>query len=802
MPLPTPPPAWLAPAPASPQAAPNSPEFARLWAELRAIPKAAAWGPGPGTAPGALPSSAPGSRWRIAGLALPPGLAQRPWHWRPLLKELGRQARRPVKLLPPEAKAKRGELVLRLLPGGPAGAGGYALELQAEGQGAALRLQAHDPLGWGYACHRAMAWTGWRAIHHRRPVGPRPSNDGTTTWPALGAREAWSPDKAFRVRAFAPHLYHPCALSLAVHRPGAESLAEVESYLDWLVAGRQNTAVFLLLELDAPNRYWPQPYLNRPHEAWLRPHWQAIASACHRRGLRALANVALANYVSRNAHAIPPGQAIAQNYLLAGARAWFGPGLAEAALASARATTRPALTSAIDRWLAAGWDGLVWNLGTSEFSPTDGPLTLAWLEDASAHMAAHWPGKSLAANSHVPLRPWSQELGESYYNLLRFAPTSVGSWSHTVQAYGLTDPAPVYGGQDFAHKLRLLAAASPAREDLYYPETSYWVSNDASVPLFLPVYALNRAHDAVVLRRLPHLDGWATFTTAWEGGYWLNDWLSAELSARPRAGLAAHLEALLRPWAQAALPAQLLLKAWMELEQGELIEGGLIRDLQGFDALSEFGAAARHTPLLRHLLEGTNNIPERTRLAALLQAPPQERLAWAKGPWQRLKAFASASEALTRAWWGLAPSVPLEWQEVHAELGWAMRLTHLRAQQIAALQEAVLAEAEGRHASTPAQGLAAMAQRQAAWERAQACTKQAWRAVRQAERFYRDPPEVAYGRAQGPTMWNDRLMTPVHEGRYWRHSLDEVAQLLALPPSQAWPEDRSGRPPDKPLNYP
>jgi len=73
---------------------------------------------------------------------------------------------------------------------------------------------------------------------------------------------------------------------------------------------------------------------------------------------------------------------------------------------------------------------------------------------------------------------------------------------------------------------------------MYYPETSYWVNYDNQVPLFLPVYALNRLRDLrlIAARELAEnvtIDGQYIFDSGWEWGYWLQDVVSARGAFNP-----------------------------------------------------------------------------------------------------------------------------------------------------------------------------------------------------------------------------------------------------------------------------
>lgn len=64
------------------------------------------------------------------------------------------------------------------------------------------------------------------------------------------------------------------------------------------------------------------------------------------------------------------------------------------------------------------------------------------------------------------------------------------------------------------------------RTVVYHPETAYWINFDISVPLFLPIYALNRVSDLRYIHQgetvlKASIDGQMNFDSGWEWGYWL-----------------------------------------------------------------------------------------------------------------------------------------------------------------------------------------------------------------------------------------------------------------------------------------
>jgi len=73
---------------------------------------------------------------------------------------------------------------------------------------------------------------------------------------------------------------------------------------------------------------------------------------------------------------------------------------------------------------------------------------------------------------------------------------------------------------------------------MYYPETAYWVNYDNQVPLFLPIYALNRLRDLRMIaereeRENVRINGQYIFDSGWEWGYWFQGVVAARAVWNP-----------------------------------------------------------------------------------------------------------------------------------------------------------------------------------------------------------------------------------------------------------------------------
>lgn len=203
----------------------------------------------------------------------------------------------------------------------------------------------------------------------------------------------------------------------------------------------------------------------------------------------------------------------------------------------------------IDWLMGAGFDFLATELGTSEFTHPGAGRMLGWMNEMARHLDERHGQKRAYVKVHVSsgqlvdgmTDPVSK--GPLNVNFLPYyADPRIGVMPHTVELYGLDDPAPVYGNEDFSSIARYMALETPRREVIWYPETAYWCSFDIDVPLFLPVYGERRLRDLRIIARREeaegmapseHIAGQVFFSSGWEWGYWLNDVVAARASWNP-----------------------------------------------------------------------------------------------------------------------------------------------------------------------------------------------------------------------------------------------------------------------------
>lgn len=395
-----------------------------------------------------------------------------------------------------------------------------------------------DATGAQYAVYEWLHQIGVRYVHPEQTFVPR-----LKRIPAALTEGA----PAYELRGFHLHTQHPLELLEAVHEDDAAEVERAYRYVDWLVANRQNVLQWILLD-SIPE-----------------PEWKAqaarITAYAHSRGVRVFAQTSFTSE-QQNAHRlVDPGDEI---------------------------DDLQQIREGIDSILEAGFDAVVFSLGSSEFSETDPDETIAWMNEAAAHALAEHDVPVYMVN-HVPAGLFVPEYGVNFFDLPAFADPEVGTFVHTTMFYGLRGPAPVYGNVDFSRQRDFLEDEVGERPIVYFPESAWWLTFDNAMPLFLPIYVERRIDDLNYLATVPGVEGHVTFSSGWEWGYWLTDLAIARGSWEPERTFEPALEELLAPFGDGAVSRVTALA----LEQRDaLLEDALTPFLTGEDVPTEIGYAA------------------------------------------------------------------------------------------------------------------------------------------------------------------------------------------------------------------
>lgn len=616
-------------------------------------------------------------------------------------------------------------------------------------------LRASSLRGWHYGVYAALTQLGYAFWHPFEPVTP-------PVLPPLQAHtEHFAP--ALKQRGFSHHTMHPLELSHVLNGwgpAGPEDLAgweallpEYEAWLEWLVAQRQNKLEWVLLE---------------------KASWADFSRSPERqRRLRELVRRAQAFGLQIGIDA--PLALEQQN----GWRLIRQPGSA--------AEDQAQLLKSLD-WLAAcGFDFITTEMGLSEFHHGGAARMLDWLNTAAEHLDTRH-GLPFMTKVHISSGQQTPdfrdpETGEPLnINFLPYyADPRVGTMPHTVQIYSLDDPAPTYGWQNFSEMLRFMRFSQrdqPARQMVWYPETSYWINYDINLPLFLPVYAQRRQHDLQLIQAQGvALDGQIVFSSGFEWGYWLNDLLSArgtwQSPAEPgnRDDLAEMLHQTLAPFGPARPALHQLLQDSMQIQHQRLILGELngqrpepverqnaMAYLAGQDTWSDLAALIR-----RFGLPGFQTQPERDSFAQLRSDPLiAERFRQHTLP--LLVATERDFAALSRRGAALEDQIPLHVKTYWAEIRDGLAINAARARFVRSLAEASLQQ----QVRQQAQARRWLDQAAVALSEAQNIT------ARRSQAYRADLTRLAE-RNPNPTAYSYGYLWQAHSLFFWQRDWQQVA---------------------------
>jgi hypothetical protein len=202
------------------------------------------------------------------------------------------------------------------------------------------------------------------------------------------------------------------------------------------------------------------------------------------------------------------------------------------------------IAEAIDRQMApvsgmpeVGSFGFIFN--PSEFTTAGEEITVDRLSFVTNYVQQRWPKVEIRTVNHGTASPQGPIYGVRFFDLPQFAPSKLAVEVHPLMFYDLDRPAPVYGNQDFTFFRDWIFDQQAKRRIYYYPESSWWLTFDLPVPLFLaPVSLEARDHDLQLLS--PYVEGdnnaahgvvgHKSFTSGQEWGYWLIDYCTAQMT--------------------------------------------------------------------------------------------------------------------------------------------------------------------------------------------------------------------------------------------------------------------------------
>lgn len=354
----------------------------------------------------------------------------------------------------------------------------YRWQSEKRGSIITLRLNTVSPEGVAAGLYGLLQEKlGFRFYHPREQIIP-----SLNKWP-LPERFSFAGTPRFEKRGFHLHTQHPIELTEQLHNPlHPNAFEDVKSYIDWLARNGQNTFQFFLLR-EVDRNTWPD-------------HARRIVDYAHRRGIRCGIEISLSMIQQQAFQAIT----LLRPY--------------------------PSYQNQVDHTLAwlfqAPWDYVSLDVTLGEHLPFLDKL----LPDVQMHIEQQVEkryGARLMYATHVIC-------SKNGTKVRRPKLPNSGIMIHTVMCYSASEAkAPVYGNQNQRFMLDAAIDESKRRETWYWPESSYWVGFDSSVPLLLFPYLDARWSDIKTMAGLG-VSGHLTFSSGWEWGYWLVDWSIARWS--------------------------------------------------------------------------------------------------------------------------------------------------------------------------------------------------------------------------------------------------------------------------------
>jgi hypothetical protein len=442
------------------------------------------------------------------------------------------------------------------------------------------------------------------------------------------------------------------------------------------------------------------------------------------------------------------------------------------------------LAEAIDE-LMAPVDGLPevsafgFQFNPSEFTVADEQLTVNRLTFVTNYLAAHWPRVEVRTINHGTGQLNGSLFGVRFFDLSQLAPPSLSVQVHPLMFYDLERAAPVYGNQSFSYLRDWIVTQQAVRRIHYYPESSWWLTFDLPVPLFLaPVTLEARDHDLRLLR--PYVAASAAsptgvvghhlFSSGQEWGYWLIDYCTVRMTWDLDLGWLGCLEHVTQAFAEGP-QLRALLEQVGRAQVAPLRDPATLAMLVGSDDQTE---AAALTGIIVHPLPPSP-------LAVLgwddgqVAALQTHSLAPLPGMAQQYQQWADRAAALLPA----QTDQQAPWVQ---EIVDGLRVTGLRAAHALEIYNGAVA----LRTAIRANDFAAVDAASMRVTSARAITKEAQTIIRSREMAYRYPAELVTagdelgtpGALRNQTVYPYRYLSRTHRLFYWTRPDSQLAAMF------------------------
>lgn len=635
-----------------------------------------------------------------------------------------------------QADASRVVMVTILAqPDAAIGEQGYKLKQRDFGQGrAGVEVQAATPVGAMYGLYDLAGRLGARYYHPERTFYP---TNAALELPTIATEEVQSP--RFTTRGFHEHTQHPIIMSDALMVTGNDALRGYASnYLKWLARNRQNASSFHLLKT-----------VNL--EAW-RPYISDIVAQGQGYGVKMGVTLSFADQQQNN-------------FRLIGEESQTG---------SMDVPTQ--IRGGLDNLLAAGFDFVTMQIGTSEFTKPTDEEALGWIDTAYKHLQAEHEGVELLTWIHPPCDLEADGEGLFFHLPLQSDP-GVGALVHTTMFYTVEHPAPVYGCEDFRHQQEFMREADGKRRQVFYPETAWWLGFDNNMPLTLPVTGWSRAYDIQQVLSNHDVEGHITFTTGREWLYWQYDHYLTQVTWDASIGWDDYLRWIGPMYGEGGEAVASALSTWTEAQVEDFYEldpliyfylaGELVQDEVGEQA----GVLARR-PKLSY-----------DRVLAMDDAAFE---AWTRDDLDRLRAMSARYQPALDQLEAAAPAqINDRWQELlAAHRLYVMRIAHAVAlyEGVSALRPWIVERRAAIAQSREPDEAIREAAREAVTEKlmaARAISAQALEAIQATEATYRYPLEwLAKPKPNSLTSYKIGYLEETSRAYFWTRRDDQLGRLI------------------------
>lgn len=648
---------------------------------------------------------------------------------------------------------------------------GFANRLADDDDGATVVLLAGPSrLARQYAVYEALRRLGARFYHPEEeflpllPAAQLRERAKTATVIARGADD-YVPD--FRFRGFTFHGAHPLE-SLESFSDGSFPIDNAENTIDWIVKNRGET---------------------------FRGAGRGVSSPENRaRRVAELEDLRVLLGMTR-------GTGITLHNVQQGGRPQIDP--------SSPIPVQEQIETLVEDTLANATDATQFGIhfGPTEVSVTPDQETVQWINWAGQKALELRPDLPVIINDHTSgsqpvdhfddlgCPPGTNSRGVcDYYDLAFHTDPRIGVSVHTVMLPPLRGPAFVYNQVTFAHKLCLMQRASAEGRPLeWFPESSWWLSYDNPVPVYLPLYIAARHRDIELVTPLLENRGGTLrrhkeFNSGHEWGYWQQDYAVGMWHWNVDVSLDDVLGEIADPLCDPTVwPSSCTARDELIAVLGEVMDHQWAMFLDDVDYAGRPGG--RYT-----YFSGEDPAEELSARAGFIfhPQPPTfgEVAAWSEEEADHFRATDLAAlrdAAAAYAGWGerlraVEPAVPAAGVHWLAEVVDGVEINQLRADHVATLFEAMLALAAAQRSGADDPAAAA----QPLIERAAALMARAEEVIRRREAAYRYPAEQVYGGGLTPetavpngTTYEYRVHTKTHLMTYWTIRQQRAEDVVA-----------------------